>query len=282
MKEQQLAIDVYHAVEASVNAYIFSDKKGTFIVDCTRNSEEARKVAALARSKGSTPKAMLITHGHPDHYLGMGAMLQEFPNLKIVVASQGVKDDIISFTEWMDSVNWLEGEPHMKPKSEQYPDGFDYEKRLEVLDTNEIVLPGGSVLEVNVDYPPTESAHMTTIYSRDLNALISSDLTYNKVHIWLGVGVERENINNWQKQLELLKEKYGPLKPTVYPGHGDPTDVSIFEIDKKYMDDLLNAVQISETEDQAKQKMMQLYPDWHNTEFLLIESIKYQIELSRQ
>ncbi|MFJ8260243.1 MBL fold metallo-hydrolase [Peribacillus asahii] len=282
MKEQKLSIDVYHAVEANVNAYVFSDKKGTFIVDCTRNSEEARKVAALARSKGSTPTALLITHGHPDHYLGMGAMLQEFPDLKIVVASQEVKDDIISFTEWMDSVKWLEDEPHMKLKSEQSPDGFDYENRLEVLDTNEIVLPGGSILEVNTDYPPTECAHMTTIYSRDLNALISSDITYNKVHIWLGVGVEREHINNWQEQLELLKEKYGSLKPTVYPGHGAPTDISIFEIDKKYMDDLLNVVQTTGTEDEAKQKMMQLYPDWQNTEFLLSQSIKNQIELSSQ
>ncbi|MEH7514284.1 MBL fold metallo-hydrolase [Gottfriedia acidiceleris] len=282
MKEQKLAIDVYHAEEANVNAYIFSDNKGTFIVDCTRNSEEARKVAALALSKGSIPKTMLITHGHPDHYLGMGAILQEFPDLKIVVASQEVKDDIISFTEWMDSVSWLEGEPHMKPISEQYPDGFDYKMRLEVLETNEIVLPGGSVLEVNTDYPPTESAHVTTLYSRDLNAFISSDLTYNKVHIWLGVGVEREHIKNWQEQLVLLKEKYGPLEPTVYPGHGDPTDISIFEIDKKYMDDLLNAVQISETEDEAKQKMMKLYPDWQNTEFLLTQSVKNQIELFRK
>jgi glyoxylase-like metal-dependent hydrolase (beta-lactamase superfamily II) len=280
MKEKHLAIDVYHAVEANVNAYIFSDRKGAFIVDCTRNSKEARKVAALARSKGSTPKVMLITHGHPDHYLGMGAMLEEFPDLKIVVASQEVKDDIISFTKWMDSVNWLEEEPHMKPRSEQEPDGFDYEKRLEVLNTNEIVLSGGSILDINADYPPTECAHMTTIYSRDLNSLITTDLTYNKVHIWLGIGVEREHIKNWQEQLELLKEKYGPLKSTIYPGHGDPTDVSIFEINKKYMDDLLHVVQTSETEDEAKQKMMQLYSDWENTEFLLVQSIKNQTELS--
>ncbi|PGL70108.1 MBL fold metallo-hydrolase [Bacillus sp. AFS055030] len=282
MKDQKVSIDVYHAEEANVNAYIISDKKGTFIIDCTRNSMEARKVAALALSKGSIPKTMLITHGHPDHYLGMGAMLQEFPDLKIVVASQEVKDDIINFTEWMDSVNWLDNEVHMKPKSEKYPDGFDYNKRLEVLETNEIVLPGGSVLEVNVDYPPTESAHVTTLYSRDLNAFFSSDLTYNKVHIWLGVGVEREHIKNWQEQLALLMEKYGPLKPTVYPGHGETTDISIFEIDKKYMDDLLNAVQTSDSEDEAKQKMMQLYPKWQNTEFLLTQSIKNQFELSRK
>jgi len=282
VKEQQLTIDVYHAEEANVNAYIISDKKGTIIVDCTRNSEEARKVAALALSKGTIPTKMLITHGHPDHYLGMGAMLQEFPDLKIVVASKEVKDDIINFTAWMDSVDWLEGEPNMKPKSEQYPDGFDYYMRLEVLETNEIILPGGSVLEVNVDYPPTESAHVTTIFSPDLNALITSDLTYNKVHIWLGVGVEREHIKNWQEQLVLLMKKYGPLEPTIYPGHGEPTDVSIFEIDKTYMDDLLNAVEISETEEEAKQKMMQLYPDWQNTEFLLTQSIKNQFEKSRQ
>ncbi|UPM52558.1 hypothetical protein [Gottfriedia acidiceleris] len=44
----------------------------------------------------------------------------------------------------------------MKPKSEKYSDGFDYKMRLEVLETNEIFLPGGSVLEVKTDYPPTE------------------------------------------------------------------------------------------------------------------------------
>lgn len=282
MTTNNLKVDVYHATEANVNSYVFSDNKGTFIIDCTRNSEEARKVAALARSKGADPETMLITHGHPDHYLGMGAILQQFPNIKIVVASQGVKDDIIGFTQWMDSVNWLEGEPHMKPRSVQNPDGFDYEKRLEVLQTDEIQLPGGSILRVKSDYPPTECAHMTTVYAQDLNALFTIDLTYNKVHIWMGVGVEREHIVNWQKQLDLLNEQYGPLHPTIYPGHGNPTDVSIFDMDKKYMDDLLNTIQTSKTEDEAKQKMMQLYPDWDNTEFLLMHSIKNQMELANK
>ncbi|WP_186785914.1 MBL fold metallo-hydrolase [Paenibacillus agilis] len=282
MTANNLKVDVHHAIEANVNSYVFSDDKGTFIIDCTRNSEEARKVAALARSKGADPETILITHGHPDHYLGMGAILQEFPNIRFVVASQGVKDDIIGFTQWMDSVNWLEGEPHMKSKSDQNPDGFDYEGRLEVLQSSTLQLPGGGVLQIKSDYPPTECAHMTTVFAEDLNALFTIDLTYNKVHIWMGVGVAREHINNWQEQLDKLKEQYGPLNATIYPGHGNPTDVSIFDIDKKYMNDLLDTIEASKSEDEAKQKMMQLYPDWENTDFLLMHSVKNQFELANK
>ena len=88
-KPASIAVSVYAAEEADVNAFILADPKGTFIIDCTRNSNEAKKVADLARSKGKTPKLMLITHGHPDHYMGMAQMKKEFPGLRIVVANRG-------------------------------------------------------------------------------------------------------------------------------------------------------------------------------------------------
>jgi hypothetical protein len=50
-----------------------------------------------------------------------------------VVASAGVKADIIGFSTWMESVGWLEGIPRMKVKSATNPDGFDYEAGLDVL-----------------------------------------------------------------------------------------------------------------------------------------------------
>ena len=58
----------------------------------------------------------------------------EFPNTKIVVATNKIKDDIISgFSTWMESVGWLDAEPNLKPKTAENPDGFDYEGLIHVL-----------------------------------------------------------------------------------------------------------------------------------------------------
>lgn len=272
-----LKVYVYGAEEADVNSFVLADAKGTFIIDTTRNSREARKVVELAQSRGKAPEFLLITHGHPDHYLGMAELKKAFPHMRIVVANQGVKDDIIGFSTWMESVGWLEQEPQMKPKSTKHPDGFDYQKEIEVLDTPFIKLPGGEVLDVKSDYDATEAEHETTLYSRDLNALFASDLAYNKVHLWLGVGVPRASIEQWKRVLADLESQYGKKKSVVYPGHGKPGDVAIFAEDRTYMDALLKVVEESPSEEEAKARMTALYPDYRNADFLLAQSIKFQM-----
>lgn len=62
----------------------------------------------------------------PNHYLGLGAFHRRFPNAPVKVASREIRDDIIGFSQWMESVGWLDSEPTMKPKSNKNPDGFDY------------------------------------------------------------------------------------------------------------------------------------------------------------
>ncbi|WP_269670957.1 hypothetical protein [Paenibacillus sp. 481] len=44
----------------------------------------------------------------------------------------------------------------------------------------------------------------------------------------------------------------------------------------------MDTIEASTSEDEAKQKMMQLYPDWENTEFLLMHSVKNQFELANK
>jgi hypothetical protein len=74
-----------------------------------------------------------------------------------------------------------------------------------------------------------------------------------------------------------LEATYAGLNAKVYPGHGQPTDVSVFAEVRKYIDVLLQVVSETKTEDEAKTKMVALYPTYRNADFLLVQSIKFQM-----
>ncbi len=278
----KLRVEVFAAKTSSVNSFVFSDSVGTLIVDATRNSKEATEVAQLAKKYGKGPQIIFITHGHPDHYLGMGALKKEFPTAQIFVASQKVKDDIIAFAQLAAQNHWLDDEPLMSPKSQSHPDGFDYKNEIQVLSDNTLTLPGGEKLEVLTDFPATEAAHETLLFSKELNSLFASDLVYNNVHLWLGNGVDAKAIENWQLELKKLKSKYSQQGLKVYPGHGSQTDSKIFDTDIKYMNDFLVAVNKSKTQEEATATVIQKYPGWENTNFLLVQSIKNQFKLLKK
>jgi glyoxylase-like metal-dependent hydrolase (beta-lactamase superfamily II) len=264
-------IHPYAASESDVNAYVLSDDTGTILIDATRNSSDARALLELARTTGRDPSLVFVTHGHPDHFWGLAALREEVPDLRIVVASQAIKQDMLGFSTWAAGEGWMEKEPGMKP------DAFDYAS-IEVLPSDELRLPGGAVLQVKSDYAATEAAHETTLYSEELGALFTGDLAYEGVHLWLGVGVTPEAAREWQRTLSALEAAYPP-STKVYPGHGPVTDRGVFARDRQYIDDLLAAAK-APSDEVAIAEMVAKYPDWKNREFLLAMSVANQRQLA--
>lgn len=275
-----LTVDVHAAVESDVNAYVISDGQGAVVIDATRTSADGAAVAALVASRTTGPVTVLVTHGHPDHFLGLGALRAALPDARFVVARPEIEADIIGMATWMTGEGWLEQEPAMKPRTDANPGGFDYAAELDTLDEPRLVLPGGAVLELDARYHATEADHMTTIYSRDLGALFTGDLAYQGVHLWLGVGVTREAAREWQATLTRLEATWAPSKPTVYPGHGPATDTSVFAADRVYIDDLLQVAAESATDAEAREAMIAKYPAYRNRDFLLMMSVANQRALA--
>lgn len=268
---KNIQLDVYHGKEASVNAYIFSDDQSIILVDCLRNSEEASKLANRIKNQNKPLTHILITHGHPDHFLGMNVLKQQFPNAKIGVAKQEIKNDIIGFAGWMESVGWLEAEPAMKPKTAANEKGFDYEANIEVLNDGTLALAEGAILELNSDYAPSECEHLTTIYSQDLNAFFPNDFCYNGVHPWLAV--DQKNINYWKTQLKEFKEQWEEQNPKIYPGHGQPGNVSMFDEMLNYIENFEATIKASKTRAEAMDTMKKLYSNYKQAGFLLFHSV---------
>ena len=67
---------------------------------------------------------------------------------------------------------------------------------------------GGGTLELTTDYPPAESPHTITVYSKDLNALFLADFGYNKVHLWMGDDIDNRRIATWRAELVRIKSRY--------------------------------------------------------------------------
>ena len=279
MKEAKLSVAVFKGKEASVNSYVFDNGHSVVVMDVLRNSAEASQLAEVIRQKQLPLTHILITHGHPDHYIGMDALLKAFPEVKVVVASQAVKADIIGFSIWMESVGWLEAEPNLKPKTAHNPHGFDYEGVIEVLPTNELTLAGGGTLEISTAYAAAEAEHLTTVYAKDLNALFTSDFCYNGVHLWLGQGVDQAHIDNWKRELNKLKATYDGTDVTIYPGHGAHGTTALFDGVLKYLADFEQAIAASNTKEEAMSQMKALYPTWQQDSFLLDYSVDYHMGL---
>ncbi|MEM9548392.1 MAG: MBL fold metallo-hydrolase [Bacteroidota bacterium] len=275
----KLTVDVFKGKEASVNSYIFSNGTTLMVMDVLRSTEDARQLAEYITSKALPLTHIFITHGHPDHYIGMDHLMRVFPEVKIMVSNEETKQDIIGFSTWMESIGWLDGEPNLKPKSDKNPDGFDYENHIRVLESSTFTLEGGGTLEFKNDYKAAEAEHLTTVYSRDLNALFTSDFCYNGVHLWLGQGVDAIHIANWKAELHRFKEKFTNSTLTVYPGHGNSSDTTLFDTVLQYIEDFEKTLKGSASKEEAIHIMKSLYPTWEQPDFLLMHSVDYHMGL---
>jgi len=275
---QSLHVEVFAGGFASVNSFIFSNGKSLTVMDVQRKSREAERLADIVRSKRLPLTHILISHGHTDHFTGMAVFQREFPGAQIVVANEAIKRDIKAYAIYMDSGGETGAEPSLeralRPRSGDNPAGFDYEHAIHVLSGRELLLEGGGTLELSSDYPPTEAPHMTTVYCKELNALFLADLGYNRVHLWLGDDISRARIAAWRAQLLRLKSTYAGLNPKVYPGHGPPSDMTLFDATIGYLDDFVRITSAAKSRQEAFKAMRALYPAYKEADFFL----KYSVE----
>ncbi len=267
----QLQVTMYEGNYASVNAFIFTNGQTQVVMDVLRKSDEAELLADVVAANGLPLTHVLVSHGHTDHFTGLHVFKRRFPEAKIVVASEPIKQDIKAYAAYMDGLGALD--PNMKLKSAANPGGFDYDAAIQVLAEPAIRMAGGGLLELTTDYLPNEADHIATVYAPELNALFLSDLAYNNVHLWIGDDISRQDVANWRAELLRIRAEYTDRDPTVYPGHGKVTDLSVVPKIVAYIDDFLQVTEAAESAEAASARMQMLYPGWKQADFFLKYSV---------
>jgi glyoxylase-like metal-dependent hydrolase (beta-lactamase superfamily II) len=224
-----------------VNSHIIELPTQLIIVDAQYLLPCAREVSNYAKSLNKPISRIYITHYHPDHHLGAGvfdAPLYALPDVKAKIDSIG--DRLAS-----------EERAKFPLGSGMIPD------RARTIDT--VAQLGSETLEGvvfelrPVNHAETEIALAVAMPAESM--MITQDLVYNHVHLFLG----ERRFDGWKQA--LLEYKALPFK-NVFPGHGAPGGVSLYDENVAYLDFANAQLAVAKSGDDFKAQLIKRYPTY--------------------
>lgn len=227
----------------AVNSHLLVGQKDAILVDAQFTRSEARKVADMVKASRKNLKVIYVTHGHPDHYLGLEILKKEFPEARVLAT-----EDVVRYIEKTAKNYITQWKPIYK---DDLADSFIVP---EAVDSKELELEGEQIKIIELD--PGESESASALYIPAQKILISGDAIFNKVHLWLA----EKHHDGWLKNLRRLQEA-GEID-TVLPGHGLPGNSTVFKENERYIEAFVRATSQAKTKDEVLERIKTLYPGY--------------------
>jgi len=248
----ELCVHTYTAPDDGwcVNSHIVETATGIVVVDAQYTLTFAREAVAYAATLGKPIIRLYITHYHPDHLLGAPAFSSPIYALASVAARIDAVGDRVA------------AEEHEKlgdtvpPRAER---------------PNQIVAPGIEMIDgirfefLHLQHAETQDALMVGF--PDHGVLITQDLIYNRVHVFIG---ERA-FDGWAAALQRTQAlDYD----TLLPGHGSPGGPELYSAMSHYLETARDALSKSKTGAELKTRLIAAFPN-HRGRILLDHQTRF-------
>jgi glyoxylase-like metal-dependent hydrolase (beta-lactamase superfamily II) len=227
-------------------------RRDAVLVDAFLTVEQTQALVEWVAASGKNLTTIYVTHGHGDHFFGLGALLDRFPNARAVATPGVVKVMRKQASPEYVATFW-------KPR---YPTQIP--ERLviaEELKGNVIDLEGHELVAVEVGH--TDTDHTTCLHVPSVDLVVAGDAAYNDVHLYLA-----ESNGQTRKEWIAALDKIETLKPrAVIAGHKKAEKADsprIIEETRQYIRDFESLAKMTTTARELYDKMLELYPDRAN------------------
>jgi glyoxylase-like metal-dependent hydrolase (beta-lactamase superfamily II) len=242
-----------------MSATLIYGERDAVLVDAFLTIEQADALVDWVAATGKNLTTIYVTHGHGDHFFGIGALQKRFPNAKAVARPDVV--DVMQRSVSPENVDlWNARYPG------QIPERLVVADRLE---GNVIDLEGHELVAVDLGHTDTDFTTCLHVPSADL--VVAGDAAYNDVHLFLLESAAHER-REWIAALDTI-EALGPR--AVIAGHKKPErddSPRIIEETRGYIRDFSRIAETSTTARELYDKMLELYPDRANPVILWLSA----------
>ena len=234
------------------SATLIYGQRDAVLVDAFLTVEQAHALVEWVTASGKNLTAIYITHGHGDHFFGVGALLEHFPRAR-AVATPGVV-----------AVMCQQAAPEFVTTfwNARYPGQIP--GRLVIADELEghvIDLEGHDLVATDLGH--TDTDHTTCLHVPSVGLVVAGDAAYNDVHLYL-VESNAQGRREWISALDTIEA----LHPrAVIAGHKKPENddsPGIIEETRQYIRDFDRLAESTTTARELYDTMLALYPERAN------------------
>jgi len=232
----------------TTSTLIYGDRDAV-LVDALLTMDEGRALADWVAATTRNLIAVYVTHGHGDHFFGAPAVLDRFPQARLIATANVV----MKMREQL-SPERLDGIWRFR-----FPDQIAGHPAIaEALAEPRIELEGEQLLPVELGHTDTDNT--TALYVPSIGLVVAGDAVYNDVHVYLA-----ESANGGSQKWLAALDAIDSLRPSaVVAGHKrDGAEDSPANIDRtrRYLQDFNAAVERTADAEALYDAMIASYPD---------------------
>jgi glyoxylase-like metal-dependent hydrolase (beta-lactamase superfamily II) len=239
---------------------LISGEHDAVLVDALLTVGQADELAEWIAAHRRNLTAVYITHGHGDHWFGLGAILDRFPDARAFALPA-----VIEQMRQGSSPELLES--FWRPRFDgKLPRDLVF---AEPLEDDIIRLEGHELIAVGLGH--TDTDHTSCLHVPDTGLVVAGDAAYNDVHLYLAES-DPQRRREWIAALDTIES----LKPhAVIAGHqraGRHDGPEIIEETRQYIRDFDRIAETTSTARDLYQEILALHPDRINPNALWISA----------